>query len=271
MIQYRCTHYLFSTLFAFVFSTSSEASAEPHTVGVEPFAALSVIEPIINGQINKALTHSNNPNLKFTGSHSLSQFKSQADNNEFSFFYGHPGYTNYLHKKHDYLPIIALHMDAPALIITNKNNPATFKKKTKAYTLEDHDIFTHLGRQQISGKPRVQFVKAKNIESIIEGIFSTPSSIGIISKSDLSLLITGVQNKIKVIEQTPPVKYSYISLNPKRVTNIKAATQALFNAHKRLAKDKSSYFYGVKPILTDQSHSDDLAQYKAFQPIFNQY
>lgn len=241
------------------------------TVGVEPFASTNVIGRIINEQVNTALHSNGSPTIKYLGSLDIAEFKSQVAKQEFSLFYGHPGYASYLAENHGFIPIIALVFDMPAVIITSKNNPASFKKNTTAYTMEDHDIFAYLGRKLIKDKKGVSFVKTKRLESVISGVFSTPQSVGLIAKSDLNLMIPAAREQVKVINESERVKYSYLMVNPKRVSNTQQLLKNLMNAHSALANDKSSYFYGVLPEQVTESHIQYAQQYKAFQAIFDQY
>ena len=159
----------------------------------------------------------------------------------------------------------------PAVLITSKNNPANLRHATTAYTLEDHDIYTYLGRKLIEDKSHISFVKTKRVELIISGVFSTPQSIGIIARSDLNLMIPAAREQIQVLGESGLVKYSYLMANPKRISNIKQLSQDLMNAHSALAKNKSSYFYGVTPEKVTEHHIQYAQQYKAFQAIFDRY
>ena len=262
---------LISLLLSPMCALAGNTATSELTVGVEPFASTSVISRIINEQVNKALHANGAPTIKYLGSRDIAEFKTQVAKQDFSLFYGHPGYASYLSERYGFIPIIALVFDVPAVIITSKNNPASFRQNTTAYTMEDHDIYTYLGKKLIKDKKRVSFVKTKRLESVISGVFSTPQSVGLIAKSDLNLMIPAAREQVKVINESERVKYSYLMVNPKRVSNTQQLIKNLMDAHSALANDKSSYFYGVMPEQVTESHIQYAQQYTTFQAIFDQY
>lgn len=263
-------------LCCFTASSAAEEPTQTITIGVEPFATSTVIENIISGIVREA-NHADVHNVSFIHTHSIQELKDQLGGDELSIFYGHPGYANYLIDDFAFVPILAINFNSPAIIVTSTGHPANLKDKninTTVFTLEDHDIFTFMGKKHLGDGSNINYEEFGGVEDIILSVLDNRLAAGILSQQDLVLAIPQVRKAIQILEETEPVRFSYVLLNPRRIgdiAEIRKIQDLLYGIHQVLARDKVSYFYSVPVSRVTQEHIDDIKSHSEFNSAFRTY